>query len=176
MASNIFLDLFKSAPAFVRETNSEDQTQEVALALGRQLVPGDWVALVGDLSAGKTSFVQGMGEALHCREVPRSPTFNLVQVYKPKPGAGKLLLKHVDLYRLSPKDVPSLEWEELLSKDGVTVVEWAEKAQGLWPRHCLPVHITHQGENRRLLGFYAYGERSEQLIQKLKQVLGKPKK
>src|SRR5688572_25159534 len=100
------LDLVKKSPAFSKETSSEEETLKLARALGSQLRPGDWVSLIGDLGSGKTVFVKGLGEALHVQEPPRSPTFNLIQTHRPKSGAGRLPLHHVDLYRLSSRDIP----------------------------------------------------------------------
>lgn len=163
MASSTFPERYTKASPYVRETSSSEETLALAKSLAAQLKSGDWLALVGDLGTGKTVFVRGLGEALKCAELPRSPTFSLVQVHK-----GRLTLRHVDLYRLGPREVPSLEWEELLDDGGVTVVEWAEKAKPMWPPECLPVHISHQGPDRRRFEFYPFGARAAELIRKLK--------
>ena len=155
-------------PAFVRKTVSEEETLDLARALGGHLRPGDWVALMGELGTGKTVFVRGLGEALHSQQVPVSPTFSLVQIHRPTAGAGRFPLRHVDLYRLAPKEIPALEWEELLDEEGVTAVEWAEKAKAFWPSRCLPVVITHEGPGQRSFGFHVFGERSAELILKMK--------
>jgi tRNA threonylcarbamoyladenosine biosynthesis protein TsaE len=126
------------------------------------------VALVGDLGTGKTSFVKGLGEGLQCRESPSSPTFALIRVHRPSAGTGRAPLRHVDLYRLTPAEIPDLEWDDLLDDKGVTVVEWAEKARRYWPADCLVVGIAHLGENRRSLSFFAGGERSLELVKILK--------
>ena len=155
-------------PLKVVHSSSEEETVSLARELGGHLKPGDWIALVGDLGAGKTQFVRGLAEALGCQEIPSSPTFALIQVHKPKPGAHRFPLRHADLYRLAPKDVPALEWEELSDEDGVTVVEWAEKARLLWPVHAVEVRLSHQGENRRLIEFFGHGERAVDLVRKVK--------
>jgi tRNA threonylcarbamoyladenosine biosynthesis protein TsaE len=144
-------------------SSSEEETRALARSLGSLLKPGDWVALVGELGAGKTQFVKGLAEALHCKEEPSSPTFALAQIHKT--ASRDCALRHVDLYRLEPKDVPALGWEDLSDDLGVTVVEWAEKARGLWPPHAVEVRLAHDGENRRIIAFYG-GDRAQELARK----------
>lgn len=148
-------------------SSSEEETRSLARSLGAHLKAGDWVVLVGDLGTGKTQFVKGLAEALQCREQPASPTFSLVQVYKPKSGKG-LPLRHADLYRLAEKDVPDLGWDELSDLEGVTAVEWAEKARGLWPDRAVEVRLSHKGENLRVIEI-AGGERAQELAKKVKE-------
>jgi tRNA threonylcarbamoyladenosine biosynthesis protein TsaE len=169
VASNISAAI-KGDPSFQVESGSERDTLELAKTLGRALRPGDWLAVLGELGAGKTVFVKGLAEAFDCREPVTSPTFVLLQTYKPK--SGRWPFHHADLYRLKPEETTALDWEELLSPGGVTAVEWAEKALPFWPPHCLPVRITHapQGagspEGARRVGFYAVGPRSSELTKR----------
>jgi tRNA threonylcarbamoyladenosine biosynthesis protein TsaE len=164
LASNILT--VKKTPALSRVTTGEAETLALARELGAILKPSDWVALMGELGSGKTFFVKGLGEALHLEGTPRSPTFAIVQVHPPKKGG--IALRHVDLYRLAASEIPALEWEELHQDSGVTAVEWAEKCQYLWPAQCLPIRISHQGQDVRLFEFYIYGARSEEIIRRLK--------
>lgn len=168
--SNIFCDRLKKASCYRRETGSEAETLSLARGLGRLLQAGDWLALMGDLGAGKTVFVKGLGEALRCRGPVQSPTFVLIHTYPPLPGQGRLALHHVDLYRLAPEEVWGLGWEDIPAKTGVTVLEWGEKAQRFWPADCLPLVLSHQGGDRRLLEFYSLGDRSARLIERLKRM------
>jgi tRNA threonylcarbamoyladenosine biosynthesis protein TsaE len=101
-------------------------------ALGRRLAAllraGDLVLLAGPLGAGKTTLVQGMGEALRVRGPVTSPTFVIARVHPPLSGGPALV--HVDAYRLGGlAEVDDLD----LDLDGsVTVVEWGEGlAEGL---------------------------------------------
>lgn len=154
-----------SRPIKLFHSSSEEETFSVARSLGSHLRGGDWVALVGELGAGKTVFAQGLAEGLGCRDVPSSATFPLAQVHGPKAGK-KWPLRHVDLYRLPACDVPALGWEELLDKEGVTVVEWAEKSKGLWPSDVVEVRFALDGENRRTLSFFG-GGRAQELVRKV---------
>ncbi len=99
-----------------------EDTQELGLALGRLLAPGDLVVLTGGLGAGKTTLTQGLGAGLGVRGPVTSPTFVIARVH-PSLVDGPSLV-HVDAYRLAG----SLELDDLdLDADvasSVTVVEW----------------------------------------------------
>jgi tRNA threonylcarbamoyladenosine biosynthesis protein TsaE len=95
-------------------------------ALGRRLAPmlraGDLIVLNGQLGAGKTTLVRGIGEGLNVRGPVTSPTFVIARVHPPL-GAGPALV-HVDAYRLSsPAEVDDLDLDADLERS-VTVVEW----------------------------------------------------
>jgi tRNA threonylcarbamoyladenosine biosynthesis protein TsaE len=92
-------------------------------ALGRVAVAGDRFLLEGPLGAGKTTFVQGLAEGLDVHAPVSSPSFVIENQYR-----GRLVLFHVDLYRLEHVELELWEsLEERLYGDGVTAVEWAER-------------------------------------------------
>jgi len=96
------------------------------LALGRRLAavlrPGDLVVLSGDLGAGKTTLVQGIGAGLGVRGPVTSPTFVIARVHPSLTGGPALV--HADAYRLnSPAEVDDLDLDASL-ETSVTVVEW----------------------------------------------------
>jgi len=97
-------------------------TQVLGEALGRVAHPGDILWLEGDLGAGKTTLVQGLGRALDVAGAVTSPTFALVQEHE-----GRLLLRHIDLYRLEPEEVPPLGPWEWFEDTAVVVVEWPDR-------------------------------------------------
>lgn len=132
-------------------SSSEADTRAIARALGAVLVPGDVVALVGDLGAGKTVFCKGLAEALGIppdRVV--SPSFTIVTEH-----AGRMPLRHVDVYRLSSvREAEEIGLEEIVRTDGVCVVEWAEKIGILLPNDRIQVTFLFSeegGDRRRLL-------------------------
>ena len=101
-----------------------EETQAIGRILGRSAEPGDVFLLVGDLGAGKTCLTQGILFGLGSEEFARSPTFVLVSQYP-----GRLTMYHMDLYRLDTfAEVLDLGLDEYLFGDGVSVVEWADKA------------------------------------------------
>ena len=118
-------------------TGSEAETENLGRALARLLRPGDVVALTGPLGAGKTCFARGVVRGLRARGPVASPTFTLVRHYE-----GHLPVRHIDLYRLDPEDLEDLDWRELFYGEGVSVVEWADKADAVLPRRRYRVHIT----------------------------------
>lgn len=99
-------------------------TPETMEALGgsvaTQLRAGDLIALNGELGAGKTTFVRGMGAALGVRGSVTSPTFVLARTH---PRASGPPLVHVDAYRLS--SAAELDDLDLDYEGSIVVVEWA---------------------------------------------------
>ena len=90
--------------------------------LARVLLPGDLVVLSGDLGAGKTTLVQGIGAGLGVRGPITSPTFVIARVHPSLSGGPALV--HADAYRLdSPAEVDDLDLDASL-ETSVTVVEW----------------------------------------------------
>lgn len=133
-------------------SNSPEGTLAIARALGAALRPGDVVALYGDLGAGKTLFCKGVGEALG---IPPdrivSPTFTIVTEH-----AGTLPLTHIDVYRLAGvREAEDIGMRELLSGDGVCLVEWAEKIGELLPTDCIQVRFSFSGDDRREIAIAA---------------------
>ncbi|MFT0762447.1 tRNA (adenosine(37)-N6)-threonylcarbamoyltransferase complex ATPase subunit type 1 TsaE [Scrofimicrobium sp. R131] len=107
-----------------------EQTRELGRRLGRMLRAGDLVLLHGDLGAGKTTFTQGLAEALGVRGPVVSPTFIVARIHE-SAGDGPDLI-HVDAYRIQDElDLETLDLDTSLA-DSVTVVEWgAGKAEVL---------------------------------------------
>ncbi|MBI1910330.1 MAG: tRNA (adenosine(37)-N6)-threonylcarbamoyltransferase complex ATPase subunit type 1 TsaE [Deltaproteobacteria bacterium] len=106
-------------------SHSPKETRQFAANLAKKMKPGTVLALIGDLGSGKTTFVQGLAEGLGISKkyYVNSPTFTLINEYE-----GKIPLFHFDLYRLgSVKELADLGFEEYLEKNGIVVVEWAEK-------------------------------------------------
>ncbi len=137
-----------TTPAEELVTRGPPETWAFAGRLAERLGPGSVVALHGPLGSGKTCLVQGLGRALGVAGPVSSPTFTLVNEYR-----GPLPLYHFDLYRLErPAEILALEWDEYLDGDGVTVVEWAERAAGLLPPRTVHVHLEmgRAPEERRL--------------------------
>ncbi len=127
-------------------SNSEEETKLCAQRLAGHLKAGDIIFLQGDLGSGKTTFVKGLAQAfkVNLKQV-NSPTFVLMNYYK-----GKLPIYHFDLYRLeSPQEIGTLDFDEYLYGQGITVIEWSERLGGhnIKPRYL--VKFQHKGEHRR---------------------------
>ncbi len=106
-------------------SHSEDETVALASKLVSFLRPGDIMVLTGKLGSGKTVFVRGLAQALGIDEkLVNSPSFTIVNEYP-----GERPLYHFDLYRLEdPDELYEIGWDEYLSRSGLIVVEWGEKA------------------------------------------------
>lgn len=114
-------------------TTSPDETLAFARKFARSLKPGDILALVGELGAGKTCFVSGLAEGLgvDTRAYVRSPSFTLMNEYK----GGRLTLFHFDFYRLkNAAELDLLGLYEYFDGGGVTVIEWADKFPETLPK------------------------------------------
>ncbi len=109
-------------------THNAAETQALGVRLAKHLTPGTILGFEGPLGAGKTTFIQGICKGLGVHEMVVSPTFVLMHVYE-----GKIPVYHFDLYRLQPKELEDLGWEEYLEGKGVSFVEWVDRAQGLFP-------------------------------------------
>jgi tRNA threonylcarbamoyladenosine biosynthesis protein TsaE len=97
--------------------------RNVGRALGHAARAGDRFFLEGPFGAGKTTLVQGLAEGLGVSSPVGSPSFVIENQYR-----GRLVLYHVDLYRVDRIEPDLLEsLEEHLYADGVTAVEWAER-------------------------------------------------
>ena len=138
----------------------EGETRSYGRHLGKLLRPGDWVALTGDLGAGKTTLVQGVLEELHPGARVRSPTYVLVEVYE---GSPRVI--HADLYRLRSEDeLAGLALEDLAAEDGVVLVEWADRAGTRLAPERLELELRYVEGAGRELRARGNGERWESLL------------
>ncbi len=120
------------------ESNSVKDTHKLARHLLKQLPGPRVLALHGDLGSGKTCFVQGLAVALGVDRPVTSPTFTLVHEYR-----GTRPLVHVDLYRLRDSlEALMLGLEEYFESDGITAIEWAERAEDIFPPQT--IHISFE--------------------------------
>lgn len=130
------------------ESTGPADTHAVGAVLGRLLRGGEVIALDGPLGAGKTQFAKGLAQGLGVRadEPVVSPTFVLVREYR-----GRMVLYHVDAYRLAgADDLVAIGWDDLRRDGaGVVAVEWAERVADLLPANAIRIEIEHVGETTR---------------------------
>jgi tRNA threonylcarbamoyladenosine biosynthesis protein TsaE len=148
---------------FVIDSRGAAQTRRIGRVLGQFLKPGALVALSGELGSGKTEFVKGLASGLgvnRCYQVS-SPSFVLINEYP-----GRIPLFHLDLYRLSGrKDLDEMGLEEYFYGQGVTAIEWAEKATTYLPPEHIWIEIRWRGPNSRQLIIKAFGKRNGQALE-----------
>ncbi len=152
-------------------TTSVEQTERTGELLGRLLKAGDLICLYGDLGSGKTSLTSGIAMGLEVAEnYITSPTFIFVNEYR-----GRLPLYHIDLYRLGdPLELEGIGFEEYIDSDGVTVIEWAERAEEVLPDERLSLYLSYTSENGREIGFLADGKRYERLLDEVRKGIESP--
>ena len=156
--------------AFDIITHSQDQTRRIGQLLAKFLQPGDVVCLQGELGSGKTCLAQGIGAGLGVSATISSPTFVYINEYS-APDGGPYLY-HVDLYRIEDLcDAFALGLEDYMYGDGVTVIEWAERAAELMPKNRLWITLSYVDYTKRSLYFQATGEHYVDLVTKLRSIL-----
>lgn len=115
---------------------------------------GEVVGLVGDLGAGKTTFVQQLAAALGVKEAVKSPTFILMQVMPTAKRTGVHALCHVDAYRLKDwAELAAIGFEDYAGAERtVSVVEWADRVPEIhrYPRYVELTLSFGEGEARRI--------------------------
>ncbi len=127
-------------------SESEQETKEFAKKLAFQLGKGSFLAVYGDLGAGKTAFVKGIAEGLQVSEDIVSPTFTILRAYE----SGHLPLYHFDVYRIADEEeLYEIGFEEYAEGDGVCVCEWANLIPDALPPERLDVTIERRGDSRR---------------------------
>jgi tRNA threonylcarbamoyladenosine biosynthesis protein TsaE len=123
-------------------------TRSLGITLGQYLSANTVILLEGDLGAGKTTLVQGIGEGLGITEPIVSPTFTLINEYT----TGRLPLYHLDLYRLEPQEVAGLNletyWEGVEVAPGIVAIEWADRMP-YQPHSYLNLHLSHEDQGHR---------------------------
>jgi tRNA threonylcarbamoyladenosine biosynthesis protein TsaE len=121
------------------QTGTPEETQQVGRLIGQQARAGDIYLLTGPLGAGKTCLTQGIAWGLDVPGYARSSTFVLMTRYQ-----GRLTLHHLDLYRINdPLEAWDLGLDEQLSGDGVCVVEWADRAEEVFPQDSLSITLDY---------------------------------
>ena len=127
------------------------------IAFGKDFVlnlePQSIVILKGPIGAGKTSFVQGIGQGLCIKESITSPTFSLSNHY----GSGSMYLIHMDLYRiessLSARELFIEEEEELEINNGLLIIEWPELVEPIIEKYW-EIEINYASQDGRNFNIY----------------------
>lgn len=128
-------------------TEAPEETRRVAAEILAALEGPAVLALYGPLGSGKTCFTQGLAQAMGIRQAVTSPTFTLINEY---PAARPLY--HIDLYRLhNAEDALAAGIEDYLDGNGITVIEWPERALELLPRTTLHIRFAVTGKRSRHL-------------------------
>ena len=142
------------------ETHSPEETASLGRRLGERLEPGDVLAMVGQLGAGKTQLTRGLALGIGSDGPVTSPTFKLVNEYE-----GRVRLYHIDAYRLhGADDLLALGCDEFFDGAGAAAVEWADRITAALPAEHLRIDIAIAGPAARRFTFTATGPRAERLL------------
>lgn len=135
---------------------SAEAMQNLGRELAATLDAGDVLMLHGDLGAGKTTLTQGVAQGLGIEGPIQSPTFTLVREHT----GPSLKLYHLDLYRLDdPDELEDIGYEVYINPpDGVSLIEWPERAGDWLPERFTIVQIEHLGGDQRSVHISHYGE------------------
>lgn len=147
-------------------TSSPEETEALGRELAGGLKAGDVVGLTGELGSGKTCFVQGLAKGLGITGYTKSPSFTIVNVYEGGRGGkggkggkgGRLPLYHIDLFRVGGgAELDGLGLEEYIYGEGVSVIEWADRAIEILPERAIVVRFSYKGETERSIEFERRG-------------------
>lgn len=125
------------------ETNSERETYELGVKMGRDAAAGQVYTLIGDLGVGKTVFTKGLAAGLGIGEPVSSPTFTIVQIYE----EGRLPFYHFDVYRIGDvEEMEEIGYEDYIYGGGVSLIEWADLIEEILPEHYTQIRIEKAPE------------------------------
>ena len=145
--------------------NSLQDTEIVGKIISRHMEKGTVLCLDGDLGVGKTAITQFIAREFGVKEYITSPTFNIIKEYE-----GRLPFYHMDVYRIeSEDDMYDLGYDEYIYSEGVTVIEWSEKIEGILPENRININITRIDDNRRTMIIEGKGTVYEKITEELKE-------
>lgn len=151
----------------VLQSRSPSETIRIGKIIGTHLLPGDVVALVGELGTGKTRLIKGLAEGIGIGKSVyiASPSFTLINEY-----SGRVSFYHIDLYRLkTEKEAEELGLEEYFQGRGITAIEWADRIPSLLPKERLWINICYTGKHTRSIEILGEGKRFEDLGKELSE-------
>ena len=147
-------------------------TDALGHALAAALFPGAFLALRGDLGAGKSSLARALARGLGIEGPVPSPTFSLVQTYE----TSDITLTHADLYRIDDATATrELDLQGALDA-GALLVEWPRFLEGLSPAKHIDITLafpSDEGEHSctRIAEIHADGESSDNIRSDIRDFL-----
>ena len=142
---------------------NEQQLEEIAGSIAAGLFPGAFIALFGDLGAGKTAFTRYAAKALGIDDI-QSPTFTIVREHD-----GSIPLFHFDCYRLEDEEeLYAIGFDDYLARGGAIIMEWCERVPYALPNERLELHIEGSGAMPRTLRFVPVGKKYQTLLENIK--------
>lgn len=129
-----------------------DNLNTVAISFWKELGSATVIALHGQMGAGKTTFVHALCDVKAVKDVVGSPTFSIINEYYFMEDGKERKVFHIDLYRLKDEqEAIQAGVEDCLYSDHICLVEWPDKAPGLFPENSLHVYIEAIDDKTRRL-------------------------
>ncbi len=141
-------------------SQNENELMEIGYTIGQKLIAQDVLILTGELGAGKTTLTKGLAKGLGIQQMIKSPTYTIIKEYR-----GRLPLYHLDIYRIG-NDPDSIDLDEFIFGQGVTVIEWGMLLEDNLPIAYLEILLEKEGDGRRLT-LKPRGARFETLLAEL---------
>lgn len=139
---------------------NEKMMRDFGRFIGEELKGGEVIELVGDVGAGKTTFVRGLADGIGIEEAVQSPSFTISRVYD---SHGKRLA-HYDFYRLSDAGIMADELDEVIHDPQTSIViEWADAVRDVVPEDKLTLTIAVVDEDTRTIEIHSQGNRAHDL-------------
>ena len=130
----------------IYHTSSVTDTEDVGAALAKEMRPGTFIALYGDLGVGKTAFVRGAAGILCPGCAVSSPSYSIINRYE-----GEIPVYHIDLYRITGEDdLYSTGYYDIPFGTSVVFCEWCERCPEAVPDGAIKVTISREGDGRRI--------------------------
>ncbi len=143
---------------------SAEEMRRIGCVIGRELFPSAFIALYGDLGAGKTTLVKGIAESLGITNIA-SPTFTIVRHH-----VGEMVLDHFDAYRIESMDeLTAIGYDDYLNSGSVIIMEWCENVPDAIPNNRLEIRIEGSGAEARTLSVTAHGDEYLPVMEALKK-------
>ncbi len=137
------------------ECRSAAETQALGQKIAAGLRRGDVVLLSGDMGAGKSELARGVARGLGITCAVPSPSFTILNVY----DEGRIPLYHFDWYRIGDEsELTDMGLEEFIGGDGVTLIEWHERASDLLPDTALEIRLVPREDGAREIELIPHGE------------------
>jgi len=131
------------------EVQSEDAMKRLGESIGQSVKGGEVFELVGDVGAGKTTFVKGLAKGMGSVDDVQSPSFTINRIYQ---GRDDLQLVHYDFYRLQDAGILADELREFVNDPTtVTVIEWADIVEGVLPDSRFTLTLASPTETTRTI-------------------------
>ncbi len=146
-------------------SHNEKETLDIGKTLASLLKKGDTVVLTGELGSGKTKLTEGILTYYGLEDEISSPTFTIVNEYI----KDDIKIFHFDVYRLEDSSEFYAIGGEEYFENGICIIEWGEIIQDALPKDYIHIQFERNDndENTRILNLTSYGEKYDELLNKL---------